>query len=849
MLCFRLRIRLYGLSKQSSTLLISRRSVIIPSSITTRKRRRKIRDVSIDDLSLRGIDPSDSNALEFKVRQLQEFTRNLREHIKDADSSNKKLDIQRDVSGINKENDDKGAADLILNNLGSPSSSNLGNLASHENKDDLSSIIMSTESKEASRLLPEVIRDRINDDSFILASLLDKSHQNWNGIISKLYSSEARLNGISNQTLKKWLLSRANRLSYDNIENLDRMLLERVNGDISKFSTPMYECLFFNLAKLSPPLINDAVASKMKQLLKRYDQSKELSAEASKMTQFILNSCIKYSNKMLSFDNMEFFLSKFKNDYKISPNRENYTTIIQFYTKLGVSKQAWDVFDTMKFLSKSCAPDVTTYNSVLHLCNKDKDYSRAIDLYQEMKDKNLEPSVETLNIMAKTLARASSDPITSENKAESLRLLGWKYIHLIERESNERQYETHFFYTLEAMMALAAYDGDVGLARALYFKYITQRYKEVVNKWRGKIDRNKVWKHALNPQLFNYLLLAYSKYDAGTLPILLGYEKGITLRRNLMNSVDYSGRTDYDEEVKIKMPMLPVIDLNQPWQILSESRALWQFNLEYGGLINIREAPQGFSPEKLQEMVLGSATLEEFKFTLMHEVSKWKATLINHSILNPVSLTTFLTIPIRLCDKREFLLRLKEFSFQQQELDALVKQTYEGFLQLEGKKESIAANTEVKGASLWNENIQYNMGYFSSLKHKILANCTIYELMMKAAAAFDDNNLATKAWRDRGEFRKTLSFQKLDEKEKAKRDSQFAFLMVRFFASQKMFTDALGIIISSQKFIDWKYSMVKSLHQGLIEIEDEKSARILLEIVNKKSSAQILDEQIHELKF
>lgn len=846
MLCFRSRVLLYVLPKQPSTLLIPKRNVIIPSSTTRKKRKRKIRDVSIDYLSLRDVDPSDLNALEFKVRQLQEFTRNLREHIKDADSSIKKLDTQRDISSTD---NDKETADLILNNFGLPSPTNLGKLASHENENNLSSIIMSYESKEASKLLPQVIRDRIDDDSFILASLLDRSHQNWNGVISKLYSTEARLNGISNQTLKKWLLSRANRLSYDNIENLDRMLLERVNGDISKFSTQMYECLFYNLAKLNPPQNNDAVASKMKQLLHRYDQSRELPACASKMTQFILNSCIKYSNKMLSFDNMEFFLSKFKNDYMISPNRENYTTIIQFYTKLGVSKQAWDVFDTMKFLSKSCAPDVTTYNSVLHLCNKERDYARAIDLYHEMRDKNLEPSVETLNIMAKTLARASSDPITSENKAESLRLLGWKYIHLIEGESNVRQSETHFFYTLEAMMALAAYDGDVGLARALYFKYTTQRYKEVVTKWRGKTDRSKVWQYALNPQLFNYLLLAYSKYNAGSLPILLGYEKGIKLRRNLMNSVDYSGRTDYDEEVKAKIPMLPVIDLNQPWQILSESRALWQFNLEYGGLNNLREAPQDFSPDNIREMVLSSATLEEFKFKLMHKVSEWKAALINHSILNPISLTTFLTIPIRLGDKREFSLRLKEFSFQQHELDALVKQTYEGFLHLEGKKESIEANTEVKSASSWNENMQYNIGYFSSLKHKILANCTIYELMMKGAAAFGDNNLASKAWKDRGEFRKTLSFQKLGEKEKAESDSQFASLMVQFFASQKMFTDALGIIISSQKFIDWKYSMIKSLHQGLIEIEDEKSARILLEIVNKKSRIQILDEQISELKF
>ncbi|GAV55769.1 hypothetical protein ZYGR_0AY01620 [Zygosaccharomyces rouxii] len=824
---------------------IPRRTAVIPAKPSpVRRKRRRIKNVTSNNLNLSGIDPQDSRALEFKVKQLQEFTRNLKEQFKLAESNTKKLEAEEELAKSKSQpEDDYKRAEELFDKLETPV------IEKPPSQPNLSTLILSAENRQLKKLIPNELRERIGDDGFLLACLIDKDNQNWNDIISKLYTTEKRLSNISMPIISSGILRKVKDLSYENIEKLDLMLLETKNGDITGFNRLMYETLLLNLSNLRPPTSGeeDKVTMKMKQLLERYDKGRELLPnEPSKMTQFSLNCCLKYSTKLISFENMEYFLSKFKNDYGITPNRENYTTVIQFYVKRGVSKQAWDVFDTMKFLSSSHAPDVTTYNSVLHLCDRERDYAKAIDLYEEMTDRQLQPSIQTLNIMAKTMARASADNVMSEGKADSLRLLGWKYIHTLESSFNHTKHETHFYHTLEAMMALAAYDGDIGFARALYYKYTTSKYKEIVRYWKGEFNPQKIWQTVLDPQLFNLLLLAYANFRPNKLPILLGYEKGIKLRRNILNSVDYAGRYEPDDEVKVQLPMLPIADMNQSWQILAESRALWQFNLEFGGYYNLRDIPEGFDTAKLQEMVSKSATQDELKINLLHQISQWKVQLVNHSILNPKSLTTFLTIPIKNGDKIEFMLRLKEFTFQQRDLNNRIEKLYNGLKLIESPAES---NSHERTPTSNQVELDENVKWFASMKHKIVAKNYIYELMMKAASAFKDVKISQEAWQSRGEYRKTELFQKLDSIKRIESDTQFAALMVQFFTRQRMLTDALAIVMSTRKYIDWKYHMVKGLHEGLVELEDQRSISILLDIVNKRSSIELLEEEIRDFQL
>lgn len=78
--------------------------------------------------------------------------------------------------------------------------------------------------------------------------------------------------------------------------------------------------------------------------------------------------------------------------------------------------------------------------------------------------------------MARVLASSSSNAVVSEGKSDSLRLLGWKYLHELE-DKNLYRHKKDDLNLFLAMMALAAFDGDIELSRALYYLFIAKKYK------------------------------------------------------------------------------------------------------------------------------------------------------------------------------------------------------------------------------------------------------------------------------------------------------------------------------------------------------------------------------------
>ncbi|EDO16354.1 hypothetical protein Kpol_1051p2 [Vanderwaltozyma polyspora DSM 70294] len=860
--------RNYRLHNVASSLIL-KRTAIIPSlqglrrgnfsqddttNLNNKKRRkRKVTSISLDDLNSVNLKKVNTKELEFKVRQLKEFTKNLKAQIKRSESRNEKRETEDDIDleEINKDadsvfenlsNHERRKNHKVQNHLGIP----IGN--SQNQSTNLSSLILGSSLEQAQKFLPSTLVTRLNDNNLVLKCLTDKTRQNWNPIIKSISKNREGLNGIGKNKLNSTLLSSVKGLYFDNIERLDKMLLEYVDNDITKFTTEMYLSLFENLSniKLTDPNMSNEVIVKMKELLERYDEAL-IKGTDTKMTQYILNNGIKFASKLNNHEHMEYFLTKFKG-YGIIPNRINYTTVLQYYIRMGISKKSWDIFDTMKFLSKEHAPDLIAYNSVLTLCSRDKDYSKALDIYNEMVNSGINPGTSTRTIMAKILAIASRDSFTSEGKSESLRLLGWKFIHeIIETTGSKLSHKS-----LESMIALAAYDGDVGMSRALYHCYVTTKYRNVVQNWVGKRDYVKIWKSVLDPRMLNYLFLAYSNYNSNKLPLLLGYEQGILLRRNIINSVDYSGRSEFDDDLGVLLPFLPVTEIKHNWELLAESRAIWHFNLEYGGSTSLRSTSESIVDKStIMTAVENSKTIDDFKWNIFSKIHELKSQTINTDVLNSIVLNTYLTIPIKLHDKKEFVLRLKEFTFQQHDFDSKIESFY-----LESNNKMVEDNDKNSSSPSTSEDTSIELAedpndllahYILSLKHKILANCSTYELTMKAASKFNDIKLATEAWEERGKFRKSSSFQKLAQNNRMESDTKFAELMVAFFSSQKMYTDALHVVMSSKRYIDWKYPMVKNLHRGLLEIEDSRSIDILLDIVNRKSKVQTIEETISSL--
>lgn len=842
-----------------------RRNVVIPSR-AVKKRKRKVSQQISDAESFtldKRINAYNSQELTTKLKQLEEFTKQLRNHVQLADSLTKKEKIHRELQEQAPDSDSYDDAKLFLDSskLIREGESRMVPLDVPLNSANLSSLILSS-SHQARTFLPKELLERINDNELVVKSLIDKQNRNWNTIVDRLYNSNKKLDGISLRSLKTSLLNKVNHLSLTNIKKLDEMLMSNISHDLTRYNIAMYECIFSNLSNLKPSKSflpsdkTDYVFETMEKLLLRFDEAKakcsadrigdEDSAISNTpklaMSQFILNCCIKYASKTVNINKVNFFLTKFSKDYGIQPNKENYTTIIQFYNKLGLNKDAWDLFTTMKFLSSAHNPDVTTYNTMLNICSKEKNYAKAIDLLNEMHDLGVKPSAQTLSLMAKTLAKASSDPISSEGKSHSLRLLGWKYIHQIENDpelQNGKGQDHYLKDTLTAMMALGAYDGDVGLTRALYFTYVSNKFKESIARWKSKfgtsipVDYKKVWRNALDPYLFNYLLLSYANHNPDKTPLLLEYPQGRILRRNVMNSADYVSRNEQPEEINVKIPMLPIANINKTWQIIAESRAMWQFNLEFGGTVDLAKLPEDCSPNFLTDLMVKTENEGEFTFQLLHQIARWKARLVNHEILNTKSLTTFLTIPIKLGDKREFLSRISEFTYEQQEFDRQVDFLFDSQNKLSPAIET-SNDTDRELIHLDQIDKTFCTSFFVSMKHKLLRSSMIYELIMKAATKFHDSELASECWVKRGQFRKTSAFQRLTDEEKTATDSTFASLMVDFFTQEHKLTDAMAIIMTSQKYINWTYNMVKNLHKELVMVEDTESTKILLQIVNKK---------------
>ncbi|CAI2009540.1 hypothetical protein SEUBUCD646_0G04050 [Saccharomyces eubayanus] len=816
-----------------------------------------------------------SEEVEFKLAQLREFTKNLKSRIHKVKSPKLASYKVNDAASISEE-----ARTLdISRNI---SFENEAPVTENKGTGNLVSLIQSSFSEKVNYLVPKVIRERVADDDVLAKSILDKSQRNWAPIIDKLYTSGERLKNTDSKEMSVWLKDTIKVLPFHSILQLDEMLLEQIDGDVAKFNTHMYECIFNNLGNLRPSssnqnaTINDKVILKMKQLLERYDNTLKIIEERRaknegpplrkpKMTQLIFNNCLKYSSKCSSFEDMEYFIVRFKDIYDISPNKQNLTTVIQFYSRKEMTKQAWNTFDTMKFLSTKHFPDIRTYNTMLQVCEKEKNFPKALDLFQELQDHNIKPTTDTYIMMARVLATSSSNTIVSEGKPSSLRLLGWKYLHELEEKKLYRHKNDELNLFL-AMMALAAYDGDVELSRALYYLFIGKKYKTVCAHWNGNIskDQDRIWKSVLLPEMLNYLMLAYANFDPRKLPVLSGYEKGIELRRRLLSEFDSAGRLDdTNKSVRFKLPFLPINSSTLEAQVLAESNAVWNFNLENGGTFHtltstnetIREAVK--KDEQLFDSFARDANdLNDFKFRIMYEVAKRKKDDINVRVFNKISLYTYLTVPINLKHQQEFLRRLTVFTFQQHEFEAVIKRLYESYCNILltdhiGQKCTSDGTISTNEVEIRKESTlrMDDIWYITCLKYKIMMDATMYELVMKAATEFQNEELAKKVWNDRGKFRTTTPFLQTDQRTRISKDQKFAHLMVEFFTKQGKYSDAMAIVLSSKNRFNWAYSMVRNLHKALEEIDDRNNVEILLDVVNKKSHANALKWEERELKF
>lgn len=769
----------------------------------------------------------DPKGLELKVKRLQNFTKDLKRQLNQSKEHSDGIldsidhgDIEEDADTIFQalNNDNNKKKQNIYNN---PKQSNL---ISSGNKTELNltQLISKVKADQVIELVPKEVRNLINDDDLIIQSLSNRSRQDWNPIIKALHLTGKEIRKLPRKDFNKFLLLNVHNLTLENVNKLDELFKIYVYNKLNEFTFPMYDLLFNNISKISLESIqanittNDMTSENylfnyLQDLVQRYDlfvkkHSKKNSQnviEIQRQHNIILNYCITATSRTQNITMVDWFLKHFKEKYDTLPDKFTYTNIIKFYSRLNIIEKAWDTFDTMKFLSTSHSPDCKVYNQMLKLCQRSKNYSKAIDLFHEMKDKRVTPTVETFSIMGTLLAKCSSDNISAEGNDEALRLLGWKFIQDMINEDD--------FHSVGAMMALSSYDGDIGLSRAIYFQYVMKQYRKF-KKNEGILDQI-AWQRAMNPILFNYLLLSYSKWSPERRPLLMNWEEGLRLRRDLINSVDYTMRSF--EDCSVILPFLPLLELNDVNQIIMESNALWHFHINSGQVNKDYLNPCDEDTNRIVGLISGKS--DPLKNFLQLTTQLKSANGINSRILNYKCLNTYLTIAIRLNAKEEYERRLNLYTIDESELNAIEK---------------------------------FEPASVSSLQYKLIKNDSIYCNSMKAAIRFRDGTLSQTTWTQRGAYRRSSSiFKILPMKERINHDTAFAQLMVNYAVEMGQYIDALSIIMSSQRYINWQYGMVKFLHERLVELDDKKCIDKLLAVINKKDPIRDLDLQIKELSI
>ncbi|RCK55490.1 Mitochondrial group I intron splicing factor CCM1 [Candida viswanathii] len=233
-------------------------------------------------------------------------------------------------------------------------------------------------------------------------------------------------------------------------------------------------------------------------------------------------------------------------------------------------KKALEVFDSMKFLSKGTAPDAGAYADIMKSCVTDHNVEKALDLYQEMQDKLIQPNEQVLATLAMGCA-----------KTRLHRTQAWDFLFQI----YDRGW-TPTLATFETMLQVSARDGDLELTRAIFYKAIETR--------------------SVTPTAFVALMMAYSKYVLSTereTPYLISLtEKGRLFKQNITGNVDFRVPVN-------NFPFLPSSEIHDAKFVLAESSAVWAYAMMH----NSKLVSHPYAAASYLEIAINFGKFEDFR--------------------------------------------------------------------------------------------------------------------------------------------------------------------------------------------------------------------------------------------
>ncbi|GEQ69796.1 hypothetical protein JCM33374_g3470 [Metschnikowia sp. JCM 33374] len=497
------------------------------------------------------------------------------------------------------------------------------------------------------------------------------------------------------------------------------------------------------------------------ELMEHYMKDLRSSAKKGILSRETYEILIEAYGKTSRIDRMEAIINEMKSA-GLQPTSNVYSSVLNTCVyKTRDHKQAVQLFDSMKFLAGSMAPGTTQYQDVIVSYVNNNDIERALDLYEEMSTNGVPVNQKILVALAKGCATR-----------KHLRLKAWDFIFDI----YERKWEP-MVPTIEYMIYLAAKDGDLSLARALYQQLNVSG--------------------AVSPRSFGFLMLSYSSsgitqdLDKYTVPAVAVHQSGRNFRQNIIERTDFMPQLSNPKQA---VPFLPMKSLMSTAELLSESSAV-----------------------------------------MAH------ALIVNPGLVSEESVNMFLNVASKIGSMEEFVDRYNNFTYfdgegvpsTRNDANSVIVEEPETQTQKPGLETDSETGIGYQKSTNYTKSPILNIGEGQNRGIQFSRTTKTYMIALRAAARHKDYMFSKKIWQERGNYRKSTTFRGLTPQEKKHSDFMFAATMVKCLTDLALLDDALAILVSTEYQFKWTWKELKPLHIAAVEVGHDQVSKTVRGIARR----------------
>lgn len=589
--------------------------------------------------------------------------------------------------------------------------------------------------------LPQSITDKLG---LAVRYLVSKENQNWPLVLHQLEQADG-FKGVSERDVRKLVYAIPKRELAPVFPVIEKLLADAGMQTSPKIVNEYLKSL------VAGPVTLDKIET-----VEKYVEQLRKDAPKGKLSRGTYEVLVEAYGKGNMVPKMEAVIKEMQ-AHKLLPLPHVYTNVLATCVyKTRDHRQAVQLFDLMKFLGGLMAPGTREYQDVIVSYVNHDDIEKALDLYQEMVLNKTELNQSILIALARGCA-----------SREQLRFKAWEFMFDIYKMNWQPS-----VHALEYMLYLAAKDGDLSLARALYQQLTALG--------------------ATLPRSFGFLMLAYSHCSLTRpdedfkVPAITMHETGRNFRRNMLQRVDFT--PNLEDPLKA-VPYLPQVVLTSASEVLAESSAV-----------------------------------------VAH------ALLVNPAFVTVDNVNTYLNVAAKLGLLSDFVDRYNEFTFLDTTGIPETRVEPEIMENLTEEMDSLLAIVGIEKkqeTSVTKSPVLTELAKSPTASHKVPRDTLTYIIALRAAAKHGDYSFSQALWTERGRYRKSDNFKILPRDQKDKLDFNFATAMVNALTDMKLLDDALAILVSTEYQFKWSWKELRPFYTAAVNVGYDKVTRTIRGIVKR----------------